>query len=141
MRIMFYCLAATIVCCGCDTPVSEKGSYDYSIEQELDCFCPRGGVWVKLYVKADTIADAVRIADNNHLSYEEWRGYKTIKELFLIASRIDTSVFEMKMRIDSIDHYPSYLYFNPKPIIHGDTVQIITDVQMSYITNNYRRIN
>jgi hypothetical protein len=127
--------------CGCDTSVNQNNSHDYTIEQQLGCFCPQGGVWVKLYVKADTIAEAVTISTNSHLSYEERKSYKTIKGLFEVISQIDTATYNVKISIDSVNNYPSYLYFNPKPIVHGDTVQIIEDAQMTYTTKNYNKLN
>jgi hypothetical protein len=141
MKALFYCLATTIAFCGCDTSVNDSNSYDYSVEQKLGCFCPHGGVWVKLSVRADTVADAITISDNNRLSYQEARRYKSIKGLFEVISEIDTARYDVRTTFDSLNNYPSYIYFNPKPIVHGDTVQAIFDAQMSYTTRNYIKLN
>lgn len=42
----------------CDTVTDESNNYDYSIEQKMDCYCTQGGVWVKLYITADTVSAA-----------------------------------------------------------------------------------
>ena len=140
-KSLLYCLTIAIAFCSCDTSVNNNNSYDYSVEQNLGCFCPQGGVWVKIYAKADTVAEAVTISDNNPLSYQERMRYKTIKGLFEVISQLDTSVYDVRVAFDSLNNYPSYLYFNPKPVVHGDTVQVIVDAQMSYSTRSYIKLN
>jgi hypothetical protein len=140
MKNILYFLITTIILGGCDTPIDKNNSYDYSIEQQMGCFCPLGGVWVKLFVSADTIADAINLSDNSRIAYEERRSYKSIKGLFDVISRIDTATNDARIIIDSVYNYPSFIYFNPKPIVHGDTVWTIADAQMSYTTRNYIRL-
>jgi hypothetical protein len=141
MKIPFCWLTLTIALFGCDNSTGENSSYDYSIEQQLGCFCPQGGIWVKLYVRADTIADAITISDNAHLSYEQRKSYKSIKGLFEELSKIDTASYVVKITMDSTKNYPAYLYFNPKPVTRGDTTQIISDAQMSYTTKLFTKLN
>lgn len=141
MKASFCLLALTIAVCGCDNSTSVNTPYDYSIEQQLGCFCPQWGIWVKLYVRADTVADAIAISDNGHLSYEQRKPYKSIKGLFEQLAQIDTALYDVKVTIDSTNNYPTYLYFNPKPVIHGDTTQIIKDAQMVYTTKNFAKLN
>lgn len=140
-KLFFYCIAILFWVNGCDSPVNQNNSNDYSIEQQLGCYCPLGGVWVKLYIKADTIAQAIAIADNRRLSYEEQKRYKTIKGLFNVMAELDTSIYNVKILMDSINNYPSLISFNPKPEVHGDTVLIIMDAQMAYTTKNYVKLN
>lgn len=137
MKPYFYSFSIIFLLCSCEQSVNNDNSYDYSIEQQLGCFCPRGGEWVKLFVKADTIANAVVISDGSQLPFDEWKRYKTINGLYQVISKVDTSIYALKTTIDSVGNYPSYVYFNPKPVVHGDTVQIITDAQMVYTTKNY----
>ena len=141
MKRLFYFIASLFVIIGCDSPVNQNNSNDYSIEQQLGCYCPQGGVWVKLHVKADTIAEAFTIPDNRQLSYEDRSGYKTIKGLFNVISELDTSVYNVNILMDSVNNYPSLISFNPKPLIHGDTLLIIEDAQMAYTTKNYTKLN
>jgi hypothetical protein len=141
MKSILFCLAATFAWCGCDTPVNENSSYDYSVEQQIGCFCPNAGVWVKLFVKADTIADAVTMPDNIHLSYEERRPFRTIKGLQELIPQIDTGKYDVKITMDSAYNYPSYIYFTPKAVRHGDTVQVVTDAQMVYTTKNFVKLH
>jgi hypothetical protein len=140
MKNILCFLITTIFLNGCDTPVNENKSYDYSIEQQTGCFCVLGGVWVKLFVKADTIADAINLSDNSRLAYEQQTQYRTIKGLNNELLSIDTSIYDIRVTMDTVLHYPSFIYFNPKPIIHGDTVLIVADAQMSYSTRNYTKL-
>ena len=107
----------------------------------MDCFCPQAGVWVKLFVKADTTAGALDISSGSYLTYEQWKPYRTIKGLFDEISLRDTSVYDVRVVIDSTYNYPAFVYFNPKPVVHGDTVLIVEDAQLSYSTRNYVRLN
>jgi hypothetical protein len=91
----------------------DKSSFDYSLEQRLSCFCPLGGVWAKLNVKADTIADAVFLADNSQLTLEERSQYRTINALLRDISQIDTSRCSVIVMIDTIYNFPSYFCSPP----------------------------
>ena len=140
MKTILFLIPLLLLLNGCDTIVDENSSYDYSIEQEMGCFCPQGGTWVKLFVKADSVSKAIRISDWYNLSYNEFRYYKSIKGLFDQISDIDTSKYDLKVIMDSKDNYPAYVYFNPKPIVvSGDTVAIAVDGQLSYTTRNYSK--
>ena len=140
MKNLLFVFITTMILSGCDTPVDKNNSYDYSIEQQTGCFCVMGGIWVKLFVKADTIADAINLSDNSRLAYGQQRQYRTINGLNRELLSIDTSIYDIKVTMDTVLHYPSFIYFNPKPIIHGDTVLIVQDAQMSYTTKNYIKL-
>lgn len=123
---------------GCESATEQYFIYDYSIEQRMDCFCSQGGVWVKLFVEADSVASAIRISDNQRLDYGEYKYYKSITELFDLINNTDTTFNYLNYTIDSINNYPSYVYVNPKPIIINDTtIVIISDADVSYTTKNY----
>jgi len=142
MRKIFYLIIISILFVGCENSVENNiNSYDYSIDQRIDCFCPQAGIWVKLFIKSDTIANAIYIADNSPLTYEQIRPYRTIKGLYEEISKKDTSTYYIKVIMDSVSNYPSYIYINPKPKIHGDTVFVIKDAQLSYMTKNYSKLN
>ena len=141
MKASFFILSVMFILYGCNILQDEYNSYDYSIEQRRDCFCPQAGIWVKLFVKADTVSTAIRISDNYILSYNEFRRYKSINELFNEIALRDTAKYEVKIEMDSKNNYPAYVYFNPKPIVNGDTVQVIFDAQLSFITRNYNKLN
>ena len=141
MKTIFSCLPALIALIACDIGVNESQVYDYSIEQQMNCFCPQTGVWIKLYVKADTVADAIRISDDYHLKNEERKPYKSIKGLFDLIAGLDTVACMVTVRMDSVNNYPTFIYSSPRPVVIGDTVMIITDAQWSYITRDYIRLN
>jgi len=139
MKASFFILSVMFILYGCNILQDEYNSYDYSIEQRRDCFCPQAGIWVKLFVKADTVSNAIRISDNYILSYNEFRRYKSIKGLFDEIALRDTARYEVKIEMDSKNNYPAYVYFNPKPLVNGDTVQVIYDAQLSFTTRNYSK--
>jgi len=142
MRKIFYSFPIVIsLLFGCENSTEVHNSYDYSIEQKRDCFCPQADSWVKLFVQSDTIAKAIKLSDNSELTRIQYSPYKSIKELYDFISYIDTSTFYMYVETDSINHYPSYIYCKPKSKQFGDTAQIILDAQLSYTTRNYNRLN
>jgi hypothetical protein len=144
LKSRIYIFLAFFLLTGC----TEKGNSvdasrfcDYSIEQSRSCFCPYAGNPVKLYVAADTIADAVWLSNNEHLNSIERQAYRTIEELFMEIEYWDTSsTFQVSAIFDSVDHYPSYVSISPKPIIANDTIiGVICDADVSYRTWNYKK--
>ena len=122
--------------------VDEGHLYDYSIEQQMGCYCSQGGVWVKLYISDDTVSNAIRTSDIFKLTYDEFKDYKSIKGLFNKISETDTSTLDLIVTYDSINNYPSFIDINPKPIVVDDsTVVTIEDAQLSYTTKNYKKLN
>ena len=95
---------------GCDNFVDSNETYDYSIEQQMGCFCSQGGVWVRLSVKADTVSYALRISDNESLDYEDYKSYKSVKGLFELISNTDTTSYVLNYEMDSLYNFPSYIY-------------------------------
>jgi hypothetical protein len=124
---------------GCnDASVNNKKQFDYSIDQKLSCFCTRAGVPVRLFVSADTIADALIIKENLPLPKDEWKRYRTVKDLFDEIAKWDTLKYTVNVSFDPEYNYPAYIYVNPKPIFINDTIiQIIADADFSYSTSNY----
>lgn len=141
MKITFYFIVIIFFLTGCDNSVDFNEQYDYTIEQQMVCSCPQGGVWLKLFVEQDTVSKAIRVSDNQIIPYEEYRFHKSIKDLFNQIAQIDTSTYEMQITMDPSNTYPSYLYYNPKPIVNGDTVLVIVDADISYLTRNYIKLN
>ena len=142
MKLLFYFFVAFVLLInGCDTLIDESNSYDYSIEQKMDCFCSQAGIWVKLFIKADTISNAVRISDKKQLTYKEFKYYKSIKGLFDTISETDTNTHQLIVTFDSEDNYPSFLYIDLKPIVINDSTTVtVADAQLSYTTNNYIKL-
>jgi hypothetical protein len=142
MKTIFYLITVTLFLWGCESLIFEDRSYDYSIEQQMGCYCPQGGVWVKLFVTSDTVSKAIRISDEHQLTYNEFRDYKSIKSLFDEILNTDTTLTNMTIIMDSLNYYPSILSFSPKPIIiGGDTVATIEDAWSYYNTKNYKKHN
>lgn len=140
-RTLIFFTAICIFLLGCnENSISENEPIDYSIDQKLSCFCPNSNVTVKLYIKADTIADVIDISKRIHLPKNEWKRYKTIKGLFEEISTLDTSVFKVEVKYDPVYHYPAYIYVSPKPIhVNDSIIQVIKDADFSYSTSNYTK--
>jgi len=136
-------LFATIILLlfGCHSIVDDSVVYDYSIDQSMGCFCTQRGVWVKLYITSDTVSYAERIPDGSQLTYDEFRHYKSIKDLFDFIEETDTSIYILNYRFDYGNDYPSYIFTDLKPIVINDTT-IVTpaDAELSYTTKNYKKL-
>lgn len=142
MRYVMLILVAGIIffACGKNEITNQYSNYDYSIEQKLSCFCPYSNTQVKLFVMADTISNVIKLSDNTQLPKDLWGRYKTIKELFDLIARLDTSTYDLKIEMDKSNKYPAFLSALPKPKIINDTlVQVISDMSYSYTTSNYLR--
>ncbi len=116
---------------GCDTVVDENNNYDYSIEQKIGCYCLQGGVWVKLFITADTVSSVIRLSDNYKLNYSEFWLYKSIKELQNEIAETDTNEYTVIIEYDPNNIYPSFFYKEPKNTV---------DAQISYTTQNYVKL-
>ncbi|MCL4539461.1 MAG: DUF6174 domain-containing protein [Bacteroidetes bacterium] len=133
-------LAVMLPGCSKDAAVNVNPRYDYSIDQARYCFCPNGGKAVRLFVVADTIADAVWLSDGSHVSHGDWGAYRTIKGLYQEMSRWDTSAVAINVTYDSVYHYPALLSISPKPVVTPDSiVTVISDAEVAYKTYNYIR--
>jgi Family of unknown function (DUF6174) len=138
MKIFIFFALISFVFAGCENSVTENEPVDYSIDQRLSCFCPNSDKNVRLYIRADSIADAVDISKKIHLPKDEWGRYKTIKGLFDEISLLDSSVFTVEVSYDPIYQFPSLINAYPKPIhVNDSIVQIIMDAGFSYSTSNY----
>lgn len=142
MKSLMFISIAFMVLIGCanNNPVGGLyPEYDYSIEQSWNCFCPNSGMKVKVFVRADTIANVILLSDNSYLPYDEWGRYKTIKGLFSEVASIDTLAYNVSVSYDSVFHYPSYIYVNPKPVVVNDTIVcIIQDAWFQIETRNFK---
>jgi hypothetical protein len=83
--------------------------HDYTIDQKRSCYCPQGGELVRITVRSDTVAQAIRVSDTVVVTYPF---YLTIDSLFAIIrnSRTDSLV----IRYNNQYGYPEYLDVNPQ---------------------------
>jgi hypothetical protein len=131
-------------CYGNEGILDFNNSFDYSIEQSLSCFCPGSHEPARLFIKSDSIVDAVWLSNNIHLSYSERQRFRTIKGLFDYVEHWDSlsSEFQVDVVYDSVYQYPSIVSVYPKPVVINDTVAVvITDADFSYRTWNYIEYN
>ena len=83
--------------------------HDYTIDQELSCFCPTGGLLVQVTVRNDTVADVVRISDGSIMPLSI---YVTVDSLFGIIR--NSTGDSMVVRYNADYGYPEYLDVNPQ---------------------------
>lgn len=114
--IMILCLAAckkeSVSEVSPQTPYELWKSYnlhDYSIDQVRTCFCPDGGMIVRLVVKADTIFSKTKVSDG---SIATGNNYYTIDSLFGIIKNPNHDSLEVKY--DAKYGYPVSVDINPQ---------------------------
>ena len=131
VTIFFFLLFAP-GCAETVTPVSRPPQADYSIDQEVDCFCAFGGKQVRLFIVSDSIAEAYWIATGVRLTAVERAPYRTIHQLNAQIRAWDTSsTFTLTVAYDSTYGYPSLVSLEPNPAMQ------IADVGVAYRTWNY----
>jgi hypothetical protein len=138
--IIIFCSLLLIGCHKNDNILGIDDAYDYSIDQSISCFCPGDQEPVRIFVRSDSIVDAIAISTKNHLNICERRSYRTIRGLLAEIERwkSDTSLFQVFIEYDSVYNYPSVVSVYPKPVIINDTiVAIINDAGISYRSWNF----
>jgi hypothetical protein len=141
MKQTFYFFVAILFfITGCDSPTEVSNHFDYSIEQKMDCYCSQNDIWVNLFITSDTVSNAIRISDNKQLNYNEFKYYKSIKELFEWISETDTTVYNLVVSTNSEYNFPSFIFIYPKPVVTDTITWIIADGELSYSTKNYKKL-
>ncbi|MDP3148209.1 MAG: DUF6174 domain-containing protein [Ignavibacteria bacterium] len=83
--------------------------HDYSIDQVRTCYCPDGGVVVRVTVRSDTIFSLTKVADGSLVTSPY---YFTVDSLF---GMIEYGNFDsLVVRYNSIYGYPEFLDLNPQ---------------------------
>ena len=131
-----YLVLPALILGSCESEILEIETYDYTIEQQMVCFCAQQGRWARLFVRSDTIAAATDVSNGSRLTPQEWNQYKSIKELFDAIAMIDTSLTTLVVELDPGGKYPSFLSLESKPIIIDSTIIFETDGYVSYSTRN-----
>jgi hypothetical protein len=134
MKIIVLIGLSVIWCLGCkkeqsSQPVQQSpyeqwqshNFHNYTIDQKRSCYCPQGGELVRITVRSDTIAQAMRVYDTSIVTYPF---YLTIDSLFgfIRNSRTDSLV----IRYNDQYGYPEYLDVDPQlhPIDGGFLYEI-----------------
>jgi hypothetical protein len=86
--------------------------HDYTILQRRGCFCPDGGVTMRIVVRADTIASVTRALDGSNLPVGVAQHYCTVDSLFAIIRRNVTD--SLVVTYDGTYGYPDTLDINPQ---------------------------
>lgn len=157
MRTTLISVILLAVVISCSNTSSPAFSYNYTIEQQHNCFCPTErklffeneeeesfispgpGDWVRLYVENDIIVKAIRVTDNYELTTEERAFYKSLNDLEAVVAEVDTTVYTLAVTIDPADNYLSSILVNPKPITDEfeTVISVIMDASYSYYNRNY----
>ncbi len=114
--------AAAIICFSCRSrvptqPVSlmpaqrwaAQNIHNYTVDQKAACFCVSSGELVRITVRNDTIASAVRISDSTVMLASF---YRSIDSLFAIVKNPHGD--SLVVRYNSQYGYPEYLDINPQ---------------------------
>jgi hypothetical protein len=123
---------------GCEL-AENTTSYDYSIDQVLQCFCPSEGV-VRLFVQNDSIRNVIRISDNANVNIDRWSQYRTIEGLNREIINLDTTKYSLVVTYHPTDNYPLRVFINPKPVVIDSITYVIDDGGYSYETSNYTKL-
>ena len=110
------------------------GLKNYSIDQQLNCFCVNGGRWVKVVVKDNQVVNVVDVSNDSSLVMNQWAQYKSVDQLFTIIRSINKdSVALFRVEYDSTYGYPKSFYVDPS--------SHIADEEYGYNSNNLVRAN
>ena len=139
MRIILALVALVLSFAACKEQTTQSPSdpyerwlsyrlHDYTIDQVRSCYCPDGGQLVRLTVRSDTVARAVRVSDGVALSYAEARPYFAVDSLFGIVHNPPGD--SLVVKYDAVFGYPEYLDIDPQ--------QHPVDGGVLYTTSNLR---
>lgn len=140
-----------------NSSLSSELSYDYTMEQMHNCYCPTvrmfsidsesgkssvspgPGDWVRLYVENDVIVKAVRVSDSYELSVDQQAFYKSLKELEDIMAEVDRTEYGVSLTLDPVDGFPTSVEIDARPYIneYGDTVAVVMDAFNNYYNRNF----
>ena len=111
----------TLLLSSCKNNLSPENNipYDYSIDQVKFWADQYSGKPVRVYSKADTIADLRWISDSSQLPIYLWRDYRTLKGLSDEAGKWDTVDYVIVDTLDPVYHYPRYLSVHAKIVLPG----------------------
>lgn len=83
--------------------------HDYAIDQVRTCYCPDGGVAVRVNIRSDTIFSLTKVIDGSPVISPN---YFTVDSLF---GMIEYGSFDsLVVRYSSIYGYPEFLDINPQ---------------------------
>jgi hypothetical protein len=83
--------------------------HNYTIDQIRSCFCPLGGVPVRVTVRSDTVYSTIRISDNEVITNYH---YLSIDSLFGIIRNLKED--SLVVKYNTHYGYPEYLDINPQ---------------------------
>ncbi len=118
----FLAVGVTLLAVSCTDPSTQpawSGPYeqwksyqihDYSITQVRTCFCPDGGVPVRVTVRNDSVVSAVRISDNVVMNDTHYCSIDSLFGLIRYKQTADSIVVRYNLRFG----YPEYLDINPQ---------------------------
>ena len=105
----------------------------YVIEQQSSCFCPFGGDVCRVYVRNNKVVDVVKKSDGKSILEQTPQRYKTLDELFTLASSINPdSVASLVIQYDQRFGFPN--------LISVDYSVQIADDEFSYQSQSLERL-
>jgi hypothetical protein len=128
MKKVIIPIALIILFGSCKDNVSPNNSsvYDYSIDQVKYWVDQYSGQGVRVYSKADTIADLRWLSDNTQVPLYLWNNYRTMKGLSEEIGKWDTANFIIVDTLDGVYHYLRYLSIRSKVILPGSASFVLS---------------
>ncbi|MFZ4621434.1 MAG: DUF6174 domain-containing protein [Bacteroidota bacterium] len=124
MKTLLFLLVSAFLLSSCDDQTSQPGSvdpyaswlsrgiHDYTIEQMNICYCVKGGMMMKLTVRADTVVQVMKLSDSTVLSPVDAKFYHSVKDMFDIIHNPGKD--SLVVQYNSEFGYPEKLDINPQ---------------------------
>ena len=127
--ILFTLIILLLSSCKNNLSPDNNTTYDYSIDQVKSWADQNSGRAVRVYSKADTIADLRWISDSSQLPVYLWSDYRTLKGLSNEVGKWDTANYIIVDTLDPVYHYPRFLSVHAKIVLPGG-------VGFTFVTSN-----
>ncbi len=106
------------------------GFTNYTIDQILDCFCPYGGIPIRVVVRNNQVFNVSQAGNGLRLPAAYWGQFRTIDGLFEAVEEVNPdSVSVFTVTYDAKYGYPTVIYVDPSAMI--------ADEEYGYRTSNF----
>jgi hypothetical protein len=108
------------------------GYTDYTIEQILDCFCPYGGIPIRVVVRNRQVFNVSQAGNGFRLPDEYWGQFRSIDGLFDAVDAVDPdSVSVFNVSYDPRYGFPTVIFVDPS--------DLMADEEYGFRTSHFER--
>jgi len=94
------------------------GITQYTIEQILDCFCPYGGIPIKVNVRNSQVFKVYQAGNGFRLPDAYWGQFRTIDGLFDVVDSVNPdSVSVFNVSYDARYGFPTIIFVDPNDMV------------------------